>query len=204
MSYYLFGLQLLRYILVYAPLSLISALVMDDFYRKGYFKKILTILLIITFVFTAVLWVGVFGQKMLYVFGMETEAQYYSKLTDYNGYPVFQYINKKLPQDSLIFFFRESKGYLSDRDYIVGLPSDQKVVDYSKIKTEEDFYKQLKQNNVTHILINTKNEIYLPQDVVEKRQRPFSKEHQRLMDNLLTKYGEFLIEDNGVYLYRLK
>ena len=203
-SYYLFGLQLMRYILVYPALALISAAIIENFYRKNYFKKLFIPSLLITFSFTMLLWAGVFGQKMLYVFDIDNEAQYYNRLTDHNGYPVFSYINKNLPQNSIIFFFRESKGYLSDRDYIIGLPSDQKVVDYSKIKNEEDFYNQLKDNKVTHILINTKNEIYLPQDKVEKRQRPFSKYHQMLMDSLLNKYGEFLFEDKGVYLYKLK
>ena len=56
-----------------------------------------------------------------------------------------------LHSNAIVFFFRESRNYLSDRDYIIGFPLDQKVVDYSQINNEEDFYYQLKKNGVTHI-----------------------------------------------------
>ena len=171
---------------------------------KTHFKKIVLALLVAEFVFTGVLWVGIFASKMPYVFGMESKAQFYAKLTDNNGYPVFEYINKNIPPDSVIFFFRESRGYLGDRDYIVGLPTDQKIVDYSKIKSEQDFYGQLKANNVTHILINIKIDFYKPQAVVTRRQEPFSQDQQEIMDRLLEKYSVLLTENNGVYLYRLK
>ena len=202
-SYYLFGILLLRYAIIYPALSIISALVIHKLLKFDFFKIFIFLILAISFMFTAIAWAGVFGQKMFYVVGLEDEATFYNKLVDYNGYPVFQYINTNLPINSTIFLFRESRGYLSDRDYIVGLPSDQKVVDYSKIINEENFYQQLKRNNVTHILINTKIEFYKPQEEVKNRLKPFSEEHQRIMDNLLKKRATMLYENNGIYLYSL-
>jgi len=203
-SFYLFGLQIMRYILIYPALSIISGMVINNLYNLKFFRKLLVIILTLTFIFTILLWFGVFGTKMLYVFGFESEAEFYGKLANHNGYLVFDYVNKNLPENAVIFVFRDSRGYLSDRDYVVGLPSDQKVVDYSLIKTDLDFYNQLKQNKITHILINTKVEFYKPQPVVKRRQEPFSQAHQDMMDKLLSRYGTLLIEDKGMYLYQLK
>ena len=202
-SYYIFGLQILRYVMIYPALSLISATVIDYLVYAKY-KKLLIFLLLVTFVFSGVLWAGVYLQKMPYVFGLEDEQAFYSKLTDNNGYNIFHYINTKLAKGSVIFLFRETRGFLSDKDYIVGLPSDQKIVDYERIKNEEDFHNELKKNNVTHILINTNIEFFEPQETVTKRQLPFSKLQQEIMDRLLEKEATLLIEDKGVYLYELR
>jgi len=203
-SYYLFGLRILRYIMIYPALSLISATVITNLYSVKPIRKLIMALLFTTFLFTFALWVGTFSQKMPYVFGMENEEEYYSKLIDFNGYPVFQYLNQNTPKDSVIFLFRESRGYFSERDYIVGLPSDQKIVDYSQIGDEEDFYRQLIQNKVTHILINANIEMYKPQQIVRRRQEPFSQKHQAIMDEMIEKKATLLIENNGIYLYELR
>ena len=161
------------------------------------------LLLLIAYVFSIALWFGVFGMKVSYVFGLESEADFYSKLNDHNGYEAFDYINKDLPKESIIFLFRESRGYFSDKDYIVGLPFNQKFIDYGKINNEEDFYKQLRENKITHILINTKVEAFKPGRVVKNQPILFTIEQQNIMDNLLKKYGKLIFENKGLYLYQL-
>ena len=197
------GLRAMRYLAIYPALSLISADVVNDLLNKKIVRKIIIFLLLITYAFSIVLWLGIFGSKMSYVFGLESEEGFYSKLNDRNGYLVFDYINKNLPKESIIFLFRESRGYLSDKDYIVGLPNNQKVIDYSKINNEEDFYRQLKQNKITHVLVNTGVEAFKPGRVVKNQPTHFTEGQQNIMDNLLKKYGRLIFENNGVYLYEL-
>lgn len=193
---------LMRYLLVYSTLALISAVVINELIRRKIIGKVIFGILSLTFIFTAMLWVGIFGQKVNHVFGIENESEYYNKLLDDYGYNVFHYINKNLPQNSLVLFFRDTRGYLSDRDYIVALPSEQSILDYNK--GDNEFYQQLKELDVTHVIVNTNIDFYKPQDTVKNRRRPISKDNQEMMDKLLKKNSVLLFESKGVYLYQLK
>ena len=188
--------------MIYPTLALISAIVIFELLSDKFLRKILFILLFVSFAFTGVLWFGVFEQKMLYVAGIDDESQYYSKLVDHHGYPVFDYMNQNISDNSKTFLFRDTRGYLSDKDYIAALPFEQIIFDYDA--DEDDFYEQLKKNKVTHVLINTNVEVYKPQPVVKNRIRPISQAHQDMMDKLLSKHGTLLIEDKGVSLYELR
>jgi hypothetical protein len=199
-AYIFFG--VMRYLLVYSSLSIISALVIYSLLKRKIMGKIAITILVLTFLFTCVLWYGIFGQKMSYVFGLENEGEFYGKLIDYNGYPVFDYMNMNIPKNSMVFLFRETRGYLSDRDYIVALPNEQNIIDYNH--NGDTFYAQLKNLGITHVLVNTNIEFYKPQEEVMDRRKPFSQEHQKTMDSVLRKYGTLLLEDKGVYLYSLK
>jgi len=199
-SIFFFG--VMRYLMIYPTLALISAIVIFELLSDKFLRKILFILLFVSFAFTGVLWFGVFEQKMLYVAGIDDESQYYSKLVDHNGYPVFDYMNQNISDNSKTFLFRDTRGYLSDKDYIAALPFEQIIFDYDA--DEDDFYEQLKKNKVTHVLINTNVEVYKPQPVVKNRIRPISQAHQDMMDKLLSKHGTLLIEDKGVSLYELR
>ena len=72
------GLQVIRYLAIYPALSLISGEVIYDLFNKKLFRRTMVLLLLITYVFSIVLWFGVFGPKMSYVFGFEKEAKDHS------------------------------------------------------------------------------------------------------------------------------
>ena len=193
---------IMRYLVIYPALSIISATVISHLYNLKYYRKFVLILVLLTFIFTAGLWFAIFGQKAPYILGIDDEREFYGKLADYNGYPVFEFINQNLPSDSVIFFFRETRGYLSDRDYIIALPNEQKIFDYGK--NADEFYRQLKGHNVTHVLINTNIGFYKPQAIVKNRIKPISQENQDMVDRLLKMHGTLIFEDEEIYLYLLK
>ena len=71
-------------------------------------------------------------------------------------YPIFQYINRRLPQESkILFFFLGGRGYYCDRQYI----PDQnynlfKIFEIIREKDLKDISDWFKQRNITHLLFN--------------------------------------------------
>ncbi len=203
-SYYFFGFSSMRYVMVYSTLALLSAVVIDKLYSHKLFKRIILIVFFSTFIFSTALWYGVFFSKLPVVFGLETEKQFYNGLKDNNGYDIYQFINKNTPKDSVVLIFRDDRNYLIDRDYLIGHPTDQKIIDFRKIQNEDQLYSELVKNGVTHIFINTKIVQYFPQETITNRVYPLSKKTNDIMENAMSKYAKPLKEENGIYLYELK
>lgn len=198
MTIWFFNPQVLRYLMVYPMLSVISGDVIDSLLKIKQLKKLVMLLLASTLIFNLILWYGANSIKLPYVFGLESEQDFYLKLKDDNGYNVFKYANENLPKNSKLLLFKEARGYLSNLDYVVGDPLTQKVIDYSKIWSSEDLYKGLKSLNITHVFINTKVAFYN-----SKQSARYSEREVKLMNELLQQHGKLLFSDRGVYLYEL-
>ncbi len=196
-----FGPQVLRYLMIYPMLSIVSGNAINKMLDIKKIRPIIAAVLLSTMVFNAALWYGANRAKLPYVFGFEDEQAFYSKLKDNNGYSVFKYANENLPKDSRLLLFREFRGYLSDLDYVKGDPSAQNYLDYSKISDSGQMYNELKKLGITHVFVNTK----LGEIGVHGLGQPphYTKEIIELMDKTLKQYGNLLYEDKGVYLYEI-
>ena len=200
MVIWFFGPQVIRYVMIYPMLAIVSGVVIDYLLKIKNINYFVIMILLTTLVFNLALWYGANSIKLPYVFGRESEQSFYTKLKDENGYNVFKYANDNLPKNSRLLLFREYRGYLSNLDYIVGDPVLQKVVDYSKFANTEDMYNELKRLGITHVFINTK----IDSAAVHELGRPrYTEKHIKLMDELLSLHGKLLFESNGIYLYSL-
>lgn len=196
-----YGPQVFRYLMIYPMLSIISGNAIDSLLNIKRVKIFVMLVLISSLFFNLALWYGANSVKIPYIFGLESEQSFYLKLKDNNGYNVFDYANKHLPPNSKLLLFREYRGYLSDFDYVIGDPLNQKVVDYSKANNGEEMYKELTKAGITHVFINTK----LGFAGIHSPSQPprFSKKILDLMDETLKLHGRLLFAENGIYLYEL-
>lgn len=202
LAIWFFGPQVLRYLMIYPLLSVVSGEVIDKLLEVKKLKAFVMLALVSSLFFNSALWYGSNKIKLPYAFGIESEQSFYLKLKDNNGYNVFKYANKNLPKNSKLLLFREPRGYLSDLDYIRADPLTQKVLDYSQITNAEGMHKELKQLGITHTLINTKIGFF---GLHKPNQPPrYSEKILSLMDETLQKHGKLLFSENGVYLYELK
>lgn len=202
LSIWFFGPQVLRYLMIYPMLSIVSGEAADKMFQVKNIKIVVALLLISSLVFNSALWYGANRIKLPYALGMETEQEFYLKLEDHNAYNVFKYANENIPENSKLLLFREPRGYLSDLDYIRGDPLTQKVLDYSQIKDAGDMYRELKRLSITHILINTKVDFF---GLHNPNQPPrYPEKILKLMDETLENNGKLLFSESGAYLYELK
>lgn len=202
MAVWFFGPQVLRYLMIYPMLSIISGEAVDKLLEAKKLKAIILFFLISSLVFNSALWYGANRIKIPYALGLETEQEFYLKLKDYNAYNVFKYANENLPKNSKLLLFREPRGYLSNLDYIKADPLIQKVLDYSQIADADDMHRELKRLGVTHILINTKVDFFGIHNPNQPSRYP--EKILKLMDETLENNGKLLFSENGAYLYELK
>jgi 4-amino-4-deoxy-L-arabinose transferase-like glycosyltransferase len=186
-------------------IAIISSYVIIELFKNKYLSKVLKILLIFTFSFNFLIWVGGNAKDMLVPLGLESEESFYSKRV--SMYEPSMFINSNLPENSRILLFREWKGFFLERDYVWADPLIQIYVDYSKFKNEKDYYEELKRLNITHILINEGFQIEDKGSVVSEIR--YSPRILELTGNLLKKYTINLYDQtqyNGdrILIYELK
>lgn len=196
-----FNPQGLRYLMIYPMLSVVSGTVINSLLKIKKVKGAVILVLISTLFFNLVLWYGANSVKLPYVFGLESEQEFYLKLKDNNGYNVFKYANENLPKNSKLLLFGEIRGYLSDLDYIKSDPLAHRVIDYSKIVDSKSMYNELRRLGITHVLVNSKLGfigLTNPNQPVRHSEKDI-----RIMNETLKNYAKLLYSENGVYLYEL-
>ena len=67
---------------------------------------------------------------------------------------MFFYINEEIPIDATILSFNEVRGFLSDREFIWGVPELQGYIDYDKLTQNGALRERFEQIGVDYILIN--------------------------------------------------
>jgi len=73
------------------------------------------------------------------------------------GYDVFSYVNKNLPEDAYILLaLYESRGYYLDRKYAWANPISQRVLRFEQFESHMDLANELKSQGFTHILFRSK------------------------------------------------
>lgn len=147
---------------VFAIISFICALYIYESKISEFFRKIF--LYVLTFViFTGVLFVmniqKFINNGLGYLLGMQTKYEYLNTMKP--SYPnpyygVAEWINKNLPNDVLISFLGEIRSYYVERKCIFFNFADPvPLVDWTeKSANEDELYKKIKTEGVTHILIN--------------------------------------------------
>jgi len=92
--------------------------------------------------------------------GLETRDHYLSLTRPgypYPSYETFKYINENLPEDVKIMIIGEAKVHYLKRDFIYNdVHNFTPVVEWTKVsKNEDELYKKIEEEKITHILINT-------------------------------------------------
>jgi hypothetical protein len=64
-----------------------------------------------------------------------------------------EYVNR-LPEDSRIALYQETRGYYFDRKYFWANPLQHTLIPYASLKTGEDLVEALRRFGITHVLIN--------------------------------------------------
>lgn len=191
---------ILRYIIFAMPLvAIISAYVIVELLKNNYISNILKILLIFTFSFCILVWLGGKLKEIPVVLGLETKEAFYSK---YPGpiYKASKFINQELPENSKILLFRDNRGFFLDRNYVWGDPLLQVYLNHSKFKNETDFYQELKRLGITHILVNKEFEW---RDFIVNDYR-YNKRILNMTDNLLKKHTINLYDKGGISINELR
>ena len=180
-------------------IAIISAYVIMELSKNRHVSKVLKVLLLFTFSFNLLFWLGGNAKEMPVAIGLETEDDFYSQ---HPGaiYKASKFINSNLPEDSKILLFRDTRGVFLDRDYVWGDPLYQLFINYSKFKNEDDFYEELKSIGITHILINTEFE-FRDQLVNEFR---YNGKILNMTNKLLERYTTNLYDKEGIIVNELK
>lgn len=196
--------QEIRMLMAYAVFAVIVGVIINELFNLKYAKYVIAILLLSLLSFNLVLWYGANSKKIPFVFGLESERDFYLKLKDHNGYDVFQYINDKLPKDARLLIFRDVRGYLSGRDYMISTEYSQKTVDLPNIADKNALYRRLKELGITHVFINTKLELFQPGAAIQNFKPYVSEKSDRMMMDMLKDGGKLVYENNGIMLYALQ
>lgn len=77
-------------------------------------------------------------------------------------FPMAEFINAEIPQESKVIMYHEVFGLYLDREYMWGNPRHHTLIDYDSFRTAEDFVVGLRGQGVTHVLVN---ERFTPQGV---------------------------------------
>ena len=100
---------------------------------------------------------------------------------------VFNFANARLPLNGAILAYNEVRGYLSQHEFIWGIPGGQVYVDYDQLKTEDALRRRLDELNVKYILVKD----------AKARAAPPA-EFDSIKADL-----QMIYQQNGIQLYRL-
>jgi len=87
-------------------------------------------------------------QRMLVFAGLESQEDYI--LRNEETYPVFKYINEKLPSNAKVFVMNEPRTFYCDRPYITVMPS----INYSLLKDNRELLAKFREAGLTHLVVN--------------------------------------------------
>ena len=73
-------------LMAYAAFAVIAGVIINELLNLKYAKYAVVVLLVSLLFFNSALWYGANAKKIPYVFGMESEREFYLKLKDHNGY----------------------------------------------------------------------------------------------------------------------
>lgn len=189
---------MLRYLIFAVPLvAIISAYVIKELLGNNLLSRILKLLLIFTFCFSLLIWIGSNAKELPVALGFETKDAFNSK---YPGaiYKASKFINSNLPESSKILLFRDTRGFFLERDYVWADPLYQTVIDYSRINDGDDFYKELKNLGITHILVNDEFDWH---GAIALR---YNKRISGIKDDFLKKHTLNIYDNDGIIINEIK
>lgn len=131
--------------------------------------------------------------------GLESKSEYLSRKLPY--YDTFQYINQNLPRKTKILFLGEQRSYGCLRDCMpsfVFVPNFYTVL-ANEVKDVKEFTSKLKEQNVTHILLN-KPEY---QRLESYHVYDFSKQGWTVQETFFQQQLKQVYAKNDVFLYEI-
>ncbi|OGP88465.1 MAG: hypothetical protein A2156_03285 [Deltaproteobacteria bacterium RBG_16_48_10] len=116
-----------------------------------------------------------------------------------NPFPAFEYINRSLPTGvRLLLAPYEVRGYYLDRDYVWAHPIGQRFFRFEQIPDGSSLRQALAANGIDYLLDNRQE-----WDIVLTKYKYY--DHLiRLLDELITAYGEKLYSAGDISVYRLR
>ncbi|MBI1935164.1 glycosyltransferase family 39 protein [Candidatus Woesearchaeota archaeon] len=196
--------HIFRYVIYAVPLiAIISGYVIHELLKINLLSRALKLLLLFTFGFNLLFFIGANAKEFPAALGLESEDNFHSK---YPGpiYDASKFANSNLPESAKILLFRDTRGYFIDRGYVWADPLTQAYIDYSNIKSEDDYYKELKRLGITHILVNNnfgwRNPLH---DVITSDYR-YTPEILEMKDRFLEKYTRNLYNNGDILVNELK
>lgn len=125
----------------------------------------------------------------------DSRSLYLSKRLDH--YKIYAAINRNVKEPAKILLFQELRGYYLDVDYQWGDPMNQGMIQYAAIKNPNELRESLARHAITHVLINKAVPLY--------RDLPgyYDRHTRTLMDGLLARHAQLLLDDGEISLYRL-
>ncbi len=135
------------------------------------------------------------------VLGLESRHAYLARELAGGDYPVFHFIDEKLPEDSRILFGScGNPGFLCKRDYHADAFFENRTLTryLGESKTSDRFHERLRSEGFTHILFRAEN-VFDP----EGRKSEIPPESQALLGDYLMKHARSLISVQGTFLFEL-
>ncbi|MFN3966199.1 MAG: hypothetical protein ACK4JE_00670, partial [Endomicrobiia bacterium] len=133
--------------------------------------------------------------------GFESKKEYLTRKLKNSSYPVFEFINKNLTENSKILFIGEERGFYCKRNYVaenVCIPNPITEI-LNKAKSIEEIKSQLKNNGFTHILFNKNEAERLKSYSTFELNETGKKNWQNIIETLPLIYSH-----KEVYLFELK
>ena len=172
--------------------SILIGYIIDIISKEKFLSGLFFLMLLFSIIFSLVIWYGIHFKDILYL-THDTKMEYYQKLKDFSPYIAMEWINNNTPDDSLIFLFRENRGYYLNRDYLSGSPV-QAYVDYTSVNSSFYLYKKLKDVEVDFILIN---------DGFEPSSYLIDNKTLELFDGITTNYSKLVFKQDTLSVYAL-
>ncbi len=143
----------LRYVIPgFALISAPTAYIMLWLSRKSIYRNTIIIVVVLMLGFSSLLWAGMAAQRIPGAIGVVSDEDYLANKADINPILPIKYMNQNLPDDAYVAFFKETRGYLLERDYFVTDPFYQQVIDFNKIESSQELKTELQNLGITHIL----------------------------------------------------
>ena len=202
--FFVSGAHVARYLLpMFTLLVPIMGIVIVQLYKRH--RVVISLLLLSLIVFNSAIWFGINGKKFAPALNLRSEEEYLGSLKDNNPFRAFNFANENLPEGSIILLLRETRGYYSDHDYLIGSPHRQGYIDYVEFESYEDFYARLMEIEITHVFVNDGIWSKMGNEVIEFSGNPvFYTKVENLIDDLIENKGKLIYDQEGIRIYELK
>ena len=131
--------------------------------------------------------------------GMQTNSEYIQEHVQ--NYELAQWVNKNLEDTSLLFIANDDRGYYFEKNYILGYPIIQGYIDYFEFDSADKLRARLKREGVTHIVLTYHHTS--EGTTLTIFNNFYNSCITKIWLDLVEEHGEFIIEKNNVYLYKL-
>lgn len=126
--------------------------------------------------------------------GSSPRDAYLSRRVD--AWPAMRKADLLLPPGAKLLLYREVRGYLVSRPYLVGDPQNEIMVPYERLPTPDALRRHLGSLGITHVLVNLNQQPFAP--------LPDFMAADARMGETLARYATLKDETGGVRLYELK